>query len=347
VLSPSLPPTLDDDCILAPLANMCVSTLPSNTDFPFSLYSLCARSPSPSSRFALPAVDFSTSAFVTMLSNYNALLNSGCTHHIVRDRALFSTFVSSAISVGTANCGSLEALGTGDVVFRYPFCDHHVAFTLRGCLFAPAAPINLLSVGALVERGMSCLFLLGGIKKIFFPEDHALLPGLAFHATVANRLSFLSLDFTRHDSPTPASAFPAYSQAVSSALSGSSSSELSFPRLKLDSMLWHRCFGHLGMEATRAALMKNYVTGVRLEGPFLADHCIACIIGKSPQRSYSTNGRRAMTVGELPHMDLCGPYPVQGPCGEHYFYNILDDKSNFGFTFGLRHKRHFFSLSCD
>jgi hypothetical protein len=37
-------------------------------------------------------------------------------------------------------------------------------------------------------------------------------------------------------------------------------------------------------------------------------------------------------------MDLCGPYPVQGPRGERYFYSVLDDKSNFGFTFGLKQK---------
>ena len=314
MLPPSLPPTLDDDVILAPLANLCVSTLPSNTDFEFSLYSLCASRP-----FAFPAIDFSTTALVSMVSRYNALLDSGCTHHIVRDRALFSNYVSSTISVGTANCGSLEALGTGDVAFRYPYRDRHVVFTLRGCLYAPTAPINLLSVGALVERGMSCLFSPGGITKVFFSRDHKLLPGLEFLATVANRLSFLLLDFARPS--LPPTAFPAC--AISPTLPISSPSELSFPRLKLDSMLWHRRFGHLGMEATRAALTKNYVTGVRLDGPFLTDHCVACIVGKSPQRSYSSTGHRAVRVGELLHMDLCGPYPVQAPRGERYFTTFL------------------------
>ena len=37
-------------------------------------------------------------------------------------------------------------------------------------------------------------------------------------------------------------------------------------------------------------------------------------------------------------MDLCRPYPTQGPHGERYFFNILDDKSNFGSTFGLKLK---------
>lgn len=42
-------------------------------------------------------------------------------------------------------------------------------------------------------------------------------------------------------------------------------------------------------------------------------------------------------------MDICGPYPVQAPRGEKYFFNILDDKSNWGFTFGLKLKSDAFS----
>ena len=121
-----------------------------------------------------------------MANSFNALLDSGCTRHVVRDRALFHDFAEKSVSVGTATYGSLDALGSGDVEFRYPFGDRFVVFTLRGCLFAPSAPINLLSVGALVERGMSCLFLPGGITKVFFSDDHATFPGLTFSATVAS-----------------------------------------------------------------------------------------------------------------------------------------------------------------
>jgi hypothetical protein len=121
------------------------------------------------------------------------------------------------------------------------------------------------------------------------------------------------------------------------------SSPYSFPRVAQDSMLWHRHFGHIGMEATRATLTKDYVTGVQLEGSFIHDHCIPCLVGKSPQRSYHFHGHRATKIGELLHLDLCGPYPVQGPRGEKYFFNVLDDKSNWGFTFGLRLKSDAFA----
>ena len=100
-----------------------------------------------------------------------------------------------SISIGTATCGSLEALGSGDVEFRYPFGDIHVIFTLRDCLYAPMAPTNLLSVGTLVERGMSCLFSPGGVMRAFYPADHSKILNLTFSATVVNCLSFFFLDF--------------------------------------------------------------------------------------------------------------------------------------------------------
>src|ERR1700678_167924 len=173
--SPLLPPVLDDDIILPTIANLCVPTFSPNTDFVFDLYS--PRDPSfPFSLpRALPAVDFQNSALVSLVSLYNAILDSGCTHHIIRDRALFCNYTAWSISVGTANCGSLEALGTGDVAFRCPFGDRHVTFTLRACLYAPLAPINLLSVGALAEHGMSCLFSPDGVMKVSYSLDHPTL----------------------------------------------------------------------------------------------------------------------------------------------------------------------------
>ena len=332
--SPILSSALDNDLSLPPIAHLSVASSMPNTDFREDAYTGCESKLS--SHIAFASVDFTSAALVSLISLYNALLDSGCTHHIIRDRTLFRCFTAQSISVGTANCGSLKALGTGDVEFRHPYGERHVTFTLRGCLYAPSAPINLLSVGALAERGMSCLFSPGGVTKIFYPADHPRIPGFSLPAVVVNRLSFLNLAFLSPElSLTPAAlparatpSFPAYS----------------FPRIKLDTMLWHRRFGHIGMDATKATLTKEYVTGVQLDGPFVQDHCIPCLVGKSPQRSYTSQGHRATKIGELLHMDLCGPFPVQAPHGEKYFFNILDDKTNWGFTSGLRLKSDAFSF---
>ena len=160
---------------------------------------------------------------------------------------------------------------------------------VTGCLYAPSAPVNLLSVGALIERGMSCLFSPGGITKVFFPSDHHTLPDFVFCATVSNCLSFLRLDFVSPACPvisTDSSICPSVDLPAVFMVT----TEYSFPRLKLDLMLWHCRFSHIGMDATRAALTKDYVTGVRYDGPLVRDHCVACIVSKSPQQSYSHNG---------------------------------------------------------
>ena len=94
----------------------------------------------------MSTVPQSTALLSTMVKSFNALLDSGCTNYIVQDRALFHDYVEKSFSVSTANCGSLDALDTGDVEFHYPFGDRYVIFTLRGCLYAPTAPINLLSI---------------------------------------------------------------------------------------------------------------------------------------------------------------------------------------------------------
>ena len=128
-LSPHLlpPSTLDDECIVPPVAIFCVPTfVPSfavNTDVLFDLYAWCDPFLYPKFCLVLPSIDFGAMSLVLLMALYNALLDSGCTHHIICDCALFSNFVSKDIFIGTANCGSLEALGTGNVNFWYPYSD--------------------------------------------------------------------------------------------------------------------------------------------------------------------------------------------------------------------------------
>ena len=147
--SPTISPALDNELLLPPTANLSVASFVPNTDFREELYDRRVLKLFP--HMAMAGVDFNSTAMLSLLTTYNALLDSGCTHHIVRDHTLFRHYSAKPVSVGTANCGSLEALGTGDVEFRHPFGERHVIFTLKGCLYAPSAPINLISVGALAE----------------------------------------------------------------------------------------------------------------------------------------------------------------------------------------------------
>ena len=328
-----LPDTLDDHVLIPDMANFSISSsfIAHNENLHRDLYFMCE--PSKSSPYAFTnSAEFDHTVYLSLGGRFNSCLDSGCTDHIITDRNLFQTYdTSGAVEIGTANCGSLSAKASGNVSFRVPFQDRFVVFTLRGCLHAPDAPLNLLSVGALNERGMTVTFnTCGAPTTLSYPLTDPMLPGFSMSADVIRRLSFLKLDFIYPSMTSSPSVFQA----------------LTFPKTKYTSSLWHRRFGHLGMDATREALTKDYAVGIQYTGPFTQEHCVACIIGKSPQHSYSHNGNRASKVAELLHMDLCGPYPVQTPDGKRFFFVILDDFSNWGFTYVIRLKSDVFTHFC-
>jgi hypothetical protein len=130
------------------------STLPQmNKNFSRDLYPMCDPKSLLSSTSAVSSPVIDHKVFLSLGARHNSCLDSGCTDHIIRDRHLFQTYdIAGAVDIGTANCGSLSAKGSGDVSFRVPHADRFVIFTMRGCLHAPDAPINLISVGALNEN---------------------------------------------------------------------------------------------------------------------------------------------------------------------------------------------------
>lgn len=90
------------------------------------------------------------------------------------------------------------------------------------------------------------------------------------------------------------------------------------------------------MEATKATLIKDYVKGIQFEGPFVQDHCIPCLVSKSPQRSYSYQGNRAGKVAELLHMDLCGPFPVQAGRSIFSIFSMTNRTGDLHMVFGSK-----------
>ena len=258
LLSPSesLPPdTLDDHILVPTMANLAVSSaiLSQNENLHCDLYPMCDCDKFPHFIFT-NSTEFDHTAYLSLGGRFNSCLDSGCMDHIITDRRLFQTYdTSGALEIGTANCGSLSAKASGDVSFRVPYEDRFLIFTLRACLHAPDAPINLLSVGALTERGMTVTFNpLGAPTILSYPSTDSVLPNFSMTAEVIHRLSFLKLDFVSPSTlQSPLStAFPA----------------LTFPKTKYTSTLWHRRFGHLGMDATREALTKDYAVGIQYTG---------------------------------------------------------------------------------
>ena len=207
----------------------------------------------------------------------------------------------------------------GDVNIKLIIRKKTVVWTLTNCLHAPSVPINLISVGALQEHHMSIVFSYNKTTISFLP-DHQHLSGLSFDAHVSRRLSLLNLDFI------PSPNLPVALQL--------------FPLIQISLEIWHRRFGHLGHEASKDAITGNYATGITKPTTTypLSSRCIPCLIGKSPQAPYSNNAKRATAIGDLIHIDTCGPFPTLTPKKEAYFIIFLDDASNYGIRALLSHK---------
>ena len=147
--------TLDDMVFLHNHVSTTVVALNQNL-----LHDVYAMHESPAKPLALVASSkIEHTAYLSLGRKFNSCLDSGCTDYIITDRSLFQNYnTAGAVDIGTANCRSLSAKGSGDVTFRVPFEDCFVLFTLCGWLHDPDAPINLLSVGALNKSHLTVTF---------------------------------------------------------------------------------------------------------------------------------------------------------------------------------------------
>jgi hypothetical protein len=231
-----------------------------------------------------PIVFFSTPS--TSVFPYNLVLDSGCMNHIFCDRSLFWTYDTSlAVPVKTANYGFLQTLAHGSVCFCITLGSRSVVFVLKDCLHASDAPINLFSVGALVEKNLDVSFVKDR-TVLTFPTSHPVLSGLSFKAVVLYHLSFLNCDFVlplvapSSSLPDPVSPLHDLSDCAFAMLS---------PQVSLTSKLWNYCLGHPDIEATHAVLTRDYAAGIVHTGTFKCSHCIPCLIGKGPQQPYNSS----------------------------------------------------------
>jgi hypothetical protein len=186
-------------------------------------------------------------ALVSLSQRFNLVLDSACTNHIIHDCQLFHMYdPDGTIAVKTANCRTLEMLAMGDVKFCMILNGHTIIWTLKNCLHVPTAPVNLISVGALLEHHISVMFSYQK-TKISFPMNHPDLTGLSLEATVHHRLFFLNLDFIMAPPVDPDSVSTVTTLACPV-----------FPVAPITTDLWHRRFGHLSQDATRDMLLQFF-----------------------------------------------------------------------------------------
>jgi hypothetical protein len=136
----------------------------------------------------------------SVMNSWSTLLDSGATSHLVKGRDYFWTYNKEAArTVRTANLGVLQTRASGTCVVRFTYNGVSTRVTLRNCLHAPNASVNLLSVGRFVTAEISCTF----------DEERVLLSkmGKTFgHGPMINNLFLLEVEFLKPPIISPVSA---------------------------------------------------------------------------------------------------------------------------------------------
>ncbi|KAL1671190.1 hypothetical protein EV122DRAFT_185224, partial [Schizophyllum commune] len=108
---------------------------------------------------------------------------------------------------------------------------------------------------------------------------------------------------------------------------------------------WHQRLGHPSWDSTNKMLAstQTYATGIAVVGQHSASpKCVGCLLGKSARPAFENPANRASAPNELLHMDTCGPFPTASFAKFVYAWVVVDDKSNWGESRGLRHRNDAF-----
>ena len=158
----------------------------------------------------------------TSMKGDDLIVDTGCTDHVVRDKAVFSSFESSNEGTTVENPnGTLSRIeGKGSVEVDIRECHDAVrSYTFHNVLFVPSYSVNLMSVSSDVARGSSFSFA-ADASYLLAPD------GGQLSVKQRGKLFFLECKFNRN--PTT---------LVTKTRRDTS-----------DAMLWHRQLGHLNQQ---------------------------------------------------------------------------------------------------
>ena len=109
-----------------------------------------------------------------------------------------------------------------------------------------------------------------------------------------------------------------------------------------DSTLWHARLGHVGLDAMKAMISKEMITGM----PRISvekETCTSCLMGKQTRASFpQATNYRATHALELIHGDLCGPISPSTAGGNRYIFVLIDDHTRYMWTILLKEKSEAF-----
>ena len=98
----------------------------------------------------------------------------------------------------------------------------------------------------------------------------------------------------------------------------------------LNEMLWHQCYGHLGVQSLKKLANEKLVEGINFDAKTNLEFCDACTQGKLHRCSFPTSGatRASEPLGKINNTKSCG--------GAEYFLPFTDDNTRYVWVYPLK-----------
>ncbi|KAK4313452.1 hypothetical protein Pmani_015209 [Petrolisthes manimaculis] len=113
---------------------------------------------------------------------------------------------------------------------------------------------------------------------------------------------------------------------------------------KLDENIWHRRYGHLGIDNLKILVRDDLVDGLNFDVNKELEFCDACVKGKSKKSPFPCNKVKPDREPlELIHSDVCGKFNEKSLSKGEYFLTFIDDATRYVWVYILKGKHEVFA----
>ena len=103
--------------------------------------------------------------------------------------------------------------------------------------------------------------------------------------------------------------------------------------------MWHLRLGYIGDNKINKLAKDEILDLFNLELYLVCESCLQKKMTKLPFIGY---GERVTEILALVYTNVCGPFDIQARGGYHYFITFINDFSQYGYVFLIRHKSEAF-----
>jgi hypothetical protein len=236
-------------------------------------------------------------------------LDSAATAHMTNCKDMYTSMRRIKHTVTVADGRQLPSQGFGKIQVHF-----EENTWIDDVLYVPDLQANLLSIGQLAERGITCLF---SSEGAYLRRDGEML-------AYARRVGRNYILYPQGAHEALMAAGQDNGQADGEDRGRDAGQDVPSQEKEPDAYtLWHRRLGHAGEEKMR--LLQTSVDGIPAMVPGQRRTCETCALTKSARTINRDASERTTKPLQRVYTDFWGPYSVPTPTGARYILTFTDD----------------------